>query len=165
MLKFILAMIVLVILFTLERLYIFPFSVPLHTKPIGKRSATYLAKTISRKAQCTNGVSVIEVVEYNGTYDYSCYIGSASFSIQVFLDKAKRDALIKTYQSEKIHSRCFKQGEYYVICENPSIEERKLSNNKFIYNGKMFYKDFPGEYINYTNKQNIPPYKYNIPNW
>lgn len=141
--------ILLFILFTLERLYIFPFSVPLDTKPEGKRSATYLAKTIGRKAQCANGVSVMEVNEYNGTYDYTCDIGLGGFSINIFLDKANKDAFTKFYKSNKNYMHCFKEGNYYIICENPSVEKRRFSNNTFIYNGKMFYEDFPGKKIEY----------------
>jgi len=133
------------IVFALERLYVFPFSVPLDMQPSGKRSATYLAKTIGRKAQCTNGVSVVEVVEHDDTYQYICDMGLASFSINIYLDKSKKDAELRFYKSTS--ARCFKEGAYYLICELGSVKRRKFSNNQFIYSGKMFYEDFPGDDI------------------
>ena len=164
---------ILIILFILERLYLIPYNVSLDMKPEGQRSATYLAETIARKAGCT--ISIWDTVDgiKSKLHAFQCDMidEQASFRIVVFenidvkkqhedyIKKEKKDffqqygGYIETLSVEEkrdrkrpdTYSPCFKEGDYYRICENAGWKTPEYTR---VLNGKEFYSQFPGKDIN-----------------
>ena len=144
-----------ILLFILERLYIFiPFNISLDTKPTSQRTASYLATTISRHANCS--IQLIDAIldaEKDATFlAASCNINKSSFSIYIFYDqKEKKDFINKVRTVDKnnrLYSPCFKKGSYYIICATPTFSGDRYTSQPNL-PSKELYSRFPGTAIIY----------------
>jgi len=136
-------------LFILDKLYIFPIDIPLNIKPEGKRSAVYLAKNISRKANCDSGISLFEeVFGLDKPQNFSCTIDNTSFTIFIFYNKQEKQNLLKEIKNNQLHTSCFKEGSYYMICTNPSFGKNRDVNTQSLPN-KLLYHYFPGQDVKF----------------
>lgn len=140
-------------LFTLEQFYIFPINISLDIKPEGKRTAVYLVKTIFRKSNCDYQISLFEeVFNIDKPREFACNIGNASFTIFIFYNKQEKYNLVKKVQevnkNDRLHTTCFKEGNYYIICENPSFGSNRYSSEPSLA-GKILYNRFPGQDMKY----------------
>ena len=170
-LKRIIFLIVIFILFNLDRFYMLPIYLPLDTKPLGAWSASYLGKSIARDAGCTIDFIGDGAFWEEGTtiFTFDCTMPNTSidFRINVFLNKKLRDTfLAKKETGSNYHSYCFKKGSYYVVCGNTGEVIRRLNkpyknkkpkltntNSQIVstpLRGEQFYQQFPGEDINIT---------------
>lgn len=144
-LKRIIFLIVIFILFNLDRFYMLPIYLPLDTKPRGAWSASYLGKSIARDAGCTIDFMGDGAFWEEDTTIFTFYCtmpnNSIDFRINVFLNKKLRDTfLAKKETGSYYYSYCFKKGPYYVVCLDPGVPLR----------GEPFYQQFPGEDISIT---------------
>lgn len=161
MLKFKIIDIVLLVMIVLilDTLYLLPLYVPLDSKPNSIRSAAYLAKSIAKEAKCDDTSLFVNFTytEKDTVLDFTCAIGTdiysyTYFTIHIFLNNETKDEMIKnrnTYTSvyNDYHRPCFKKGPAYMIC-GPDIKE--YSKGKPILYGQKYYKQFPGEDLEYT---------------
>lgn len=140
------------ILFGLERLYLLPIYIPTNSKPKTKRTAAYLGKTVCKHADFAYGMDVLELAECIDSYTYYCEINDSSFSVNMYMTKSEKNiALKKLRKSTDKYISYFKQGAYYIVCENPNLGNSKY--NKPSFPGKKYYDTFPGEDIIYTNDE------------
>lgn len=164
MFKFILTAMLFIIIFVLDKLYLLPLYVPLDTKPNSKRSATYLAKTIAKEAKCDN--VYLENINYNEgdtILNFDCNFGSTykntyiPFHIHIFFNTKARDRWINRQNNDTSHSsheQCFKKGSAYIVCDSswsPNITLQETTKKPISY-GQKYYKQFPGEDLDYTIK-------------
>jgi len=152
---------VLLILFVLERLYLLPMYVSLDTKPNSKRSATYLAKTISKEAKCNN--LYLEDIDYNKgdtILNFTCNFGLVEkntyipFYIHIFFNDKARDIWINSHYKDSYREKCFKKGLAYIICDSswsPHISLPKTKKGSISY-GQKYYSSFPGENFEISKK-------------
>ena len=159
--KIITILMVLFILFVLERLYLLPIYVPLDTKPNSRRSATYLAKTISKEAKCNN--LYLEDIDYNKgdtILNFTCNFGLVEkntyipFYIHIFFNNKAKDIWINSHSKDSYREKCFKKGSAYIICDSswsPNITLPKTKKHPISY-GQKYYSRFPGEDITLIEK-------------
>ena len=145
------------IILIVDKLYLLPLSVPLDTKPDSRRSATYLAKNIAQEAKCDD-IS-LALINFNPdnhatVFDFGCTFTTdtyAYFNIYIFLDRKTKDEMIKNRNENNpvfgYHKQCFKKGSAYMICESHNDRDAK---GKPIFYGQKYYKQFPGEDLEYT---------------
>jgi len=146
--KIIKILMVLLILFVLERLYLLPIYVPLDTKPTGVRSAAYLAKSIAHKAGADIELAFMEIEfdENARVFPFYANIEGVPFTITIYLDKNMRDIALKNTNrvnnNTNYDAPCFKIGNFYLICE---VYGGKSKKDKPIFRGQKYYSRFPGE--------------------
>ena len=127
-----------ILIYTLDSLYLLPLSVPLDTKPDSRRSATYLAKSIAKEAKCEDvWLLDINYIKGDTMLSFDCtYDRFINFSIHVFLNDKKKNEYIN---KDNNYEMCFKEGLAYIVCES-GILPNKI--NKPIFRGKKYYKNF-----------------------
>jgi len=158
MFKFILIVILIIAIFVLDKLYLLPLYVSLDTKPNSRRSATYLAKTISKEAKCNNlYLEDIDYIKGDTILNFSCNFGLVekntyiSFYIHIFFNNKTKDLWIDSHSKDSYREKCFKKGSAYIICDSswsPNIILPKTKKNPISY-GEKFYHQFPGETLEY----------------
>ena len=153
MLKFKLVDIVLlvIIVLILDKLYLLPLYIPLNTTPDSRRSATYLAKTIAKEAKCEDiWLLDINYIKGDTMLHFDCIFDTyINFSIHVFLNDKIKDEMINNLDKDNQGSYpgiCFKQGSRYMICESGALPNKI---GKPIFRGEKYYKQFPGEDLEY----------------
>lgn len=137
-----------ILLFIAERFYLIPYNVNLDMKPEGKRSAVYMAKTISRKANCDYSISLFEsVFNIDKPSIFDCQIDEASFSFFIFYNKKEKQAMLdKVKQADKknrLYSPCVKEGNYFLIFSDPSFFGNRYTSKPSLAS-KTLYDRFPG---------------------
>lgn len=137
-----------IFLFIAERFYLIPYNVNLDIKPEGKRSAVYLAKTISRKANCDYSISLFEeVFNIDKPNDFDCVIDEAGFTINIFYSKKEKQAMLdkvkKADKKSRLYNPCIKEGNYFMIFSNPSFFGNRYTNKPSL-PSKTLYNRFPG---------------------
>jgi len=159
--KIIKILMIVLILFVLERLYLLPMYVSLDTKPNSKRSATYLAKTISKEAKCNN--LYLEDIDYNKgdtILNFTCNFGLVEkntyipFYIHIFFNDKARYIWINNHSKDSYREKCFKKGSAYIICDSswfPHISLPKTKKHSISY-GQKYYFRFPGEDLEISKK-------------
>jgi hypothetical protein len=111
--------------------------IPFNSKPIDYRSATNLAKSIARIANCGS----FEDQSFQKDTVFSCQMivngKDTIFNIYIFYDKADKDRMANNLRSKE-ELALFKMGEYYIISESVEVGTKKTTQD---------YAKFPGEII------------------
>jgi len=159
--KFIDIVLLLMIVLILDKLYLLPLYVPLDIKPNSRRSAIYLAKTISKEAKCKNlYLEDIDSDKGDTILNFDCNFGSVvkntyiPFYIHIFFNNKARDLWINRRTTDSYHEQCFKKGSAYIICDSswsPNITLPKTKKHPISY-GQKYYARFPGEDLEIFNK-------------
>jgi len=149
------------IVLILDKLYLLPFYVPLDTKPDSWRAAAYLAKSIAKEAKCDD--TSLALINFNPNkeetvLDFGCIFTSdthAYFQIYVFLNDEIKDEMIYNRNTNipvytDYPKPCFKKGPAYMICEAYTGKYNK--KGKPIFYGQKYYKQFPGDDLEYSIK-------------
>jgi hypothetical protein len=140
--------ILIIVVYVLDKLYLLPLYVALDSKPDSRRSATYLAKSIAKEAKCEDTWLLdINYIEGDTTINFDCVFDTfINLTIYVFLNGSARDEKINNLNKDSYFEICFKQGARYMICENGSLPNKI---GKPIFSGQKYYKQFPGENITF----------------
>jgi len=149
--KFEIIAMALMIVYVLDKLYLFPLSISLETIPDSKRSATYLAKSIAKKAKCADILLFSMTYEERDTVlNTACMVNNdVIFNLYIFLNTDIRNEWINTStKTNPYTTTCFKKGPAYLICEADTTADQ---NSKPILHGQKYYNQFPGETITYKD--------------
>ena len=149
-------------------------------------SVSALAKEVSQNASCTLDIigSLIETSKEDTIHEFECHneIKKIHFSIYIFTTEDAKDSFLKENNKRKIYFQknfhsyynpkhdinltrgmpefynpCFKQGQYFVVCENAQWHKNGVPQ----FTGAPYYHEFKGEEIewkipNLADVENLP---------